>query len=462
MSNAPLVSIIIRTKNEERWIGACLKSVFRQDYPNFEVVLVDNKSTDRTVDKARQYDITLVEIEEFKPGLAINMGIEASKGDILVCLSGHCVPTDRSWLANLVADLGDPKVAGVYGRQQPLSFSSPFDKRDLMIVFGLDKKVQVKDSFFHNANSAFRRDIWERFPFDNDLSNIEDRLWGKTVIDAGLKIVYEPEASVYHYHGIHQDLDVNRAQNVVRIMEQISGPADRGRHAMHKVQVFAIIPVRGKSITGKNGPLLKYAIEQALATPSVDRVIVSTDLQETADLAKACGAEVPFLRPARLSDEIVGLGDVLQWTLDEVEQLYGVPDLVVVLGETYPFRPVSLIEDMISHALDEGFDAVIAGQSETRHIWLRDRDGVIEDITEPVAKPRNLKDRHAVLGLFGLGCVTHPMNIRLGDPLAGRLGIVDVHDPLSRIEIRDQETMQLTESLLERWRAANMSETPET
>lgn len=459
MNTAPLVSIIVRTKNEERWISSCLKSVFRQDYPNLEVVLVDNKSTDRTVAKAKQYPVTVVEIDEFKPGLAINMGIEAGSGEILVCLSAHCVPTNEQWLSNLVADLKDPAVAGIYGRQQPLSFSSPFDKRDLMIVFGLDKKVQHKDSFFHNANSAFRREIWERFPFDNELSNIEDRLWGKTVIDAGFKIVYEPEASVYHHHGIHQDLDVNRAKSVVRIMEQISGAADPGRHAMHKSQIFAIIPVRGNSITGANGPLLTYAVKQAQASPSIDRVIVSTDSQETAELARSLGADAPFLRPDHLSDDFVGIGDVLQWTLEEVEHLYGVPDLVVVLGETYPFRPGTLIEDMISLTLDQGFDAVIAGQSETRHIWFRNQDGQIEDTSEPISTPRNLRDKHALVGLFGLGCVTHPMNIRLGEPLSGRLGIVEVDDPLSRIEVRDQKTMKLTEPMLMNWRSANGSET---
>ena len=61
----PLVSIIIRTKNEERWISSCLKSVFRQDYGNFEVILVDNMSADLTLSKAREHPITLVEIEKF-------------------------------------------------------------------------------------------------------------------------------------------------------------------------------------------------------------------------------------------------------------------------------------------------------------------------------------------------------------------------------------------------------------
>ncbi|MEL7527650.1 MAG: hypothetical protein AAFN16_17870, partial [Pseudomonadota bacterium] len=123
------------------------------------------------------------------------------------------------------------------------------------------------------------------------------------------------------------------------------------------------------------------------------------------------------------------------------------------------FRPGTLIEDMISLTLDQGFDAVIAGQSESRHIWFRNQDGQIEDTSEPISTPRNLRDKHALVGLFGLGCVTHPMNIRLGEPLSGRLGIVEVDDPLSRIEVRDQKTMKLTEPMLMNWRSANGNET---
>ena len=50
----PKVSIIIRTKNEERWITSCLKSIYSQTFKNFEIILVDNFSTDNTVKKAQQ------------------------------------------------------------------------------------------------------------------------------------------------------------------------------------------------------------------------------------------------------------------------------------------------------------------------------------------------------------------------------------------------------------------------
>ena len=103
--NQKLVSIIIRTKNEERWISSCLKSVFKQDYKNFEVIIVDNESTDRTIIKANEFPVKIVKIKDFFPGKAINDGIRASSGDFIVCLSGHCIPVDNQWLGNLIKDL---------------------------------------------------------------------------------------------------------------------------------------------------------------------------------------------------------------------------------------------------------------------------------------------------------------------------------------------------------------------
>ena len=76
------------------------------------------------------------------------MGIDESKGEIIICLSAHCIPLDNFWLNNLIKDLKKKNIAAVYGRQVPLPYSSPFDKRDLLNTFGLDKKVQKKILFF--------------------------------------------------------------------------------------------------------------------------------------------------------------------------------------------------------------------------------------------------------------------------------------------------------------------------
>ena len=96
------ISIIIRTKNEERWIGHCLKSIYSQTFKSFEVILVDNESSDHTVKIAKRYKVDkILKIKDFLPGKALNDGIRVSKGKFLVFISAHCIPKNNSWLANL-------------------------------------------------------------------------------------------------------------------------------------------------------------------------------------------------------------------------------------------------------------------------------------------------------------------------------------------------------------------------
>ena len=67
----------------------------------------------------------------------------------------------------------------------------------MITVFGPEKKIQKKDSFFHNANSAIRRDIWLKFPFDEKTKHIEDKIWAHKVIKNNYHLMYEPKSSVF-------------------------------------------------------------------------------------------------------------------------------------------------------------------------------------------------------------------------------------------------------------------------
>jgi len=216
-----LVSVVIRTKNEAHWVGRCLFAVANQSLADFEIILVDNESTDRTLEIARSFDVKVVSVptQDFSHGRALNLGIGAASGRYVAILSGHCIPRDNYWLAKLLANFQDPAVAGVYGRQEPLPDTNDFDKRDLWTTFGIERRAQHKDYFFHNANSMIRRTVWEKHPFDEALKGLEDRMWAKEVLAEGYVIVYEPSASAYHYHGIHQGRDEKRAERVVKVIE---------------------------------------------------------------------------------------------------------------------------------------------------------------------------------------------------------------------------------------------------
>lgn len=446
-----MISIIIRAYNEERWISICLKAIKKQNIPDIEVVLVDNNSTDKTVQKAVQEypDLILVTITNFLPGIAINKGIRASSGEFIAILSAHCIPTDENWLSNLKANLTDYNVAGVYGRQIPLNATSPEDARDLLLTFGLDHRIQVKDSFFHNANSMLKRSTWQKYPFDEDATNIEDRIWGQKIISSGLKIAYEPEASVYHHHGIHQKGDKTRLENVVRILNEyeiLKSNKTNFPNNPEFQEVCAIIPLRANN-DGVDSDLLfvQETINAVKKSKYIDRVILSTDSDKWGELGKEWGVEVPFIRPKDLSQSDVRIETVLKYSLEQLESQNYFPDIIVPLEITYPFRPDGLLDKVISTLCNSNFDTVIAGFPEFRPCWIK-----VNEETQRVdenSKARSM--RHPTnIGLHSLACATYPEIIRKnGDRIGKSVGIIEVTNHLSTIEFRKKQDLQHFESL---------------
>lgn len=442
------VSIIIRTKNEEKWISLCLDMVFEQDYENFEVIIVDNNSTDKTIEKVRRYDLKVINVTEYRPGKALNQGIKESEGELIVCLSGHCIPANEKWLSKLIRNFENAGVAGVYGRQEPLSFTSDADKRDLINTFRLERIVQSKDSFFHNANSAIRRCIWNEIPFNEDVTNIEDRLWGKAVIEKGLSLIYEPEASVYHHHGINHDGDKERCKNVVRILEALNDKNGTPRTlADRKATVIAIVPFRGEMTYLANKPLLYYTIEALKKSALIRDIFVSTDNEKTAKIAEELGAKTPFLRPDNLSKEYVSIESVLRYALERIENSGYYPDLVVLAEATYPFRPVGIFDKLIQETLMRGLDTLIVSHQEYRVSWIKE-DYSLRKIIE--FKPRSLKSPIYV-GMLGLGCVTYPKIIRDELLLSGKIGIFEINNKFCAIEVRNEYDHEVANNLIGPW-----------
>ena len=109
-------------------------------------------------------------------------------------------------------------------------------------------------------------------------------------------------------------------------------------------RAVAIIPARGgsKRIPRKNikdfhgKPLIAYSIEVARASKLFDKIIVTTDDEEIAEIAKAYGADVPFLRPKELSDDFTGTQDVVNHTLDYLKQNGEMFDYACTIYATAP------------------------------------------------------------------------------------------------------------------------------
>jgi rhamnosyltransferase len=439
------VSIIIRTKNEERWISDCLKAVFSQEFTDFEVIIVDNESQDLTLAKVRQFPVkTVVTCTDYLPGKALNIGIEQAEGEYIVCLSGHCIPTNSSWLGNLVGAMDTPDVAGAYGRQEPLSFTPDTDKRDLLIVFGPEKKIQCKDSFFHNANSIIKRELWEKFPFDSQTSNIEDRLWARTVQAHNFKIAYEPEASVYHYHGIHQDGNKTRCRNVVKILETMNSQHGIQSVNIRDFNIVSIIPVKGNPMLFQGKNLFEYTLEHSLNSRFIQKTIISTDNSAIADTAREKGADFAFLRDKSLSEDYIGLEKVYKHTMNSLQEKAVIPDIIVLLQITYPFRDRQLIDNMILNLVLKGLDTILPSRIETNAIWTEDEQG-IKRVTDGFSPRKYQAPIH--LSYKGLCCVTRPAFILNEEIFGSNIGFFQIDNPYSCVEIRTEKDCRIPEIL---------------
>ena len=201
----PRVSIVIRAKNEERYIGETLAAVRAQRYYDFEIIVVDSGSEDRTPKIATEYGAMLIHMDsrEFTYGRALNLGITHSHGELIVSLSAHATPEGNGWLDSLIAPFQNPAIAAVYGRHLPRSNATLFELVGMHLsgVISKEPRLQRKSPRFSNANGAFRRDLWEMLPFNESLPGAEDIDWARQVQKLGYLVAFEPMAAVYHSHG---------------------------------------------------------------------------------------------------------------------------------------------------------------------------------------------------------------------------------------------------------------------
>lgn len=208
------ISVIVRAKNEERWIGHCLQSVLDQiEYP--EIIIVDNLSNDETIPivKTFQHDPSLndsksytstkiIQIDDYSPGRAINAGVREATGDFILVISSHCVlkyfPLDA-----LVKNL-DKHVA-VFGHQTPYYNGKRISKRYLWSHF-VEKECinmfsDIEDRyFFHNAISFFKKADLLTYPFNENLTGKEDRYWAIDIVGKGKSYLYDPSFKVDHHY----------------------------------------------------------------------------------------------------------------------------------------------------------------------------------------------------------------------------------------------------------------------
>ncbi|MFT3892269.1 MAG: acylneuraminate cytidylyltransferase [Anaerolineales bacterium] len=174
--------------------------------------------------------------------------------------------------------------------------------------------------------------------------------------------------------------------------------------------ILALIPARGgsKGIPRKNirnfagHPLIAWSIAAGLQSKSVSRVIVSTDDEEIAAVARECGAETPFLRPSEFAQDRTTDFPVFEHALKWLEEIESYkPEIVIQLRPTSPIRPVDMVDQAVSilmqHPEADSVRGVVPAAQNPHKMWrFNGYDAPlnpllqVEGITEPYNAPRQI------------------------------------------------------------------------
>jgi cellulose synthase/poly-beta-1,6-N-acetylglucosamine synthase-like glycosyltransferase len=162
LTHFPMVTIVVPARNEAQNIGACLDSIFKQDYPNYEVIVADDHSTDETAEIVQQTNARLLYMKDYPSNTmvafkkrAIEAAISISSGEIIVTTDADCEVTPQ-WLTHLVGVMQQKEAVFVVApvkMKHDGTYLSIFQSLDFAILQGITA-ASVSAGFHTMANGA--------------------------------------------------------------------------------------------------------------------------------------------------------------------------------------------------------------------------------------------------------------------------------------------------------------------
>lgn len=204
------ISIIIRNRNEERYIGHCIQSIVDFIGEDVQIILVDNYSTDKSIRVVNTFDYLNIEkleipTNDYSPGRALNYGVKKATGEIILILSAHCeiIKFDFNQIKS-----GLKENIAVWGKQIPIWDGKKISRRYMWSNFKDESSINYyceyeERYFLHNGFSLFMKDSLIKNPFNEILSGKEDRIWANKMILMGEKIKYESSFVAKHHYTIN-------------------------------------------------------------------------------------------------------------------------------------------------------------------------------------------------------------------------------------------------------------------
>ena len=197
----PRLSIFVPAHNEAENIENTLKAILQSDYPNFEVIVIDDGSTDNTAGIAGSMEgVRVLRLEKnYGKAHALNYALANSRGDFVVCIDADTI-IEKNTLKYLVRQLRDPNIVGVTGNPQIRNQKGFLRKLQTMEYATIISVIKRAESLLgglytvSGAICAFRRSALESVGGWNEVTQTEDIDISWRLQKHGYRIVYEPQA----------------------------------------------------------------------------------------------------------------------------------------------------------------------------------------------------------------------------------------------------------------------------
>jgi len=210
------ISVLLRCKNEERWIGHTIQSILDfVDQP--EIIVLDNNSSDNSMDIVKHFsrdkklknlaktsytNIQFTKIDDYSPGSSLNRGVKLATNNLVMIISSHCVIKQFDFNK---LEKNMKSYDCVFGNQIPIYYGKRINKRYVWSHF-VDKEVVnmysnlEKRYFIHNGFAIYKKNILTKIPFNENLVGKEDRYWGNDFVKRGNKYLYDNSLIVEHHY----------------------------------------------------------------------------------------------------------------------------------------------------------------------------------------------------------------------------------------------------------------------
>lgn len=195
------VAVVMRSRNDMPLVRETLDAIFRQRLP-FELFVFDNASTDGSREEFEKRNLRLITVPagQYVPGRVLNQGMRETRSPFVVFVNSDCTPQSDDWLERLLDGFTGREVAAVFGKQIPRPDCQPLFVKATVDTYGDGSRQRFWKHCFSMASSAIRREVWERFPFREDLLYSEDIDWTWRMRRQGYSIRYVPDSVVMHSH----------------------------------------------------------------------------------------------------------------------------------------------------------------------------------------------------------------------------------------------------------------------